>query len=402
MKIISLQAENVKRLHAVNLDIDGTLQVIGGNNAQGKTSVLDAIWLALGGGSASRDTDRPIRDGEQTAHATVTLDDLIVTRTWTADGKTTVKVTTPDGAAYKSPQSLLNDLVANVGIDPLAFVRMDAKTQRDTLLSLVELPFDPAELARKRAAAYAERTETNTARKQYDGQLAGMPERDDTIEHVDVAELAHQHAELSAAQQRRARLLDDIARSEREIGDAKRQLENANRHYQEAADALTNSADYTDDLDDVAEQMRDAEQINRAAGDQTARRNVEVLRNKCKAESDDLTTYINDLDRQKADGLAAAHMPTPDLGFDDQGVTLAGVPFKQASSAEQIRASIAMGIALNPKLRTLFIRDGSLLDADSMTAIAEQAAENDYQIIMERVGTSDPGAIIIHDGQAIA
>ena len=37
MKIIELQAENVKRLKAVEITPDGTLQVIGGKNAQGKS-----------------------------------------------------------------------------------------------------------------------------------------------------------------------------------------------------------------------------------------------------------------------------------------------------------------------------------------------------------------------------
>lgn len=54
MKIIRLDAANVKRLKAVEITPDGTLQVVTGANGAGKSSVLDAIWLALGGGPASR------------------------------------------------------------------------------------------------------------------------------------------------------------------------------------------------------------------------------------------------------------------------------------------------------------------------------------------------------------
>ena len=79
MKIIELQAENVKRLKAVEITPNGTLQVIGGKNAQGKSSVLDAIWLALGGGKAAKDTPLPIRDGEATAKVRLDLGDLVVT-----------------------------------------------------------------------------------------------------------------------------------------------------------------------------------------------------------------------------------------------------------------------------------------------------------------------------------
>ena len=86
MKIIELRAENVKRLKAVGIHPDGTLQVIGGRNAQGKSSVLDAIWLALGGGKAGKSTSVPIRDGEDKASVTLDLGDLIVTGSWTKGG----------------------------------------------------------------------------------------------------------------------------------------------------------------------------------------------------------------------------------------------------------------------------------------------------------------------------
>ena len=52
VKIVSLDIENVKRVQAVSLEPATTgLTVIGGDNNQGKTSVLDAIMVALGGES---------------------------------------------------------------------------------------------------------------------------------------------------------------------------------------------------------------------------------------------------------------------------------------------------------------------------------------------------------------
>ena len=49
VKINSLEIENVKRIKAVKLEPSANgLTIIGGNNNQGKTSVLDAIAWALG------------------------------------------------------------------------------------------------------------------------------------------------------------------------------------------------------------------------------------------------------------------------------------------------------------------------------------------------------------------
>ncbi|WP_172412488.1 AAA family ATPase, partial [Ligilactobacillus salivarius] len=49
MKINKLEIENVKRVKAVKAEFTPNgLTVIGGNNNQGKTSILDAIAWALG------------------------------------------------------------------------------------------------------------------------------------------------------------------------------------------------------------------------------------------------------------------------------------------------------------------------------------------------------------------
>ena len=65
VKITAFEAENVKRIKAVQItpQING-LTVIGGNNNQGKTSVLDAIAWALGGNKYRPETAQ--RDGAQT------------------------------------------------------------------------------------------------------------------------------------------------------------------------------------------------------------------------------------------------------------------------------------------------------------------------------------------------
>ena len=58
-----------------------------------------------------------------------------------------------------------------------------------------------------------------------------------------------------------------------------------------------------------------------------------------------------------------------------------------------------MALALKPDLRVLLIRDGSLLDEDSLRMVAEMADRADAQVWVERVGDADEGAIIIEDGQ---
>ena len=111
-----------------------------------------------------------------------------------------------------------------------------------------------------------------------------------------------------------------------------------------------------------------------------------------------MTKQIADLDAKKKDALASAEFPVDGLGFNEHGVTFQDVPFEQASSAEQIRVSIAMAISGNPKLRVMRIMDGSLLDDENLGMIAASAAEHDMQVWVERVGTGAEIGVIIEDG----
>lgn len=56
-------------------------------------------------------------------------------------------------------------------------------------------------------------------------------------------------------------------------------------------------------------------------------------------------------------------------------------------------------MALNPKLRVIFVRDGSLLDKEGVKAILEMAAAKDYQVWMEYTKDEKGMGIYIEDGE---
>jgi hypothetical protein len=107
-------------------------------------------------------------------------------------------------------------------------------------------------------------------------------------------------------------------------------------------------------------------------------------------------------EQAKRDAIAAAEMPVGGLGFGSGEVLLNGLPFEQASDAEQLRASTAIAMAANPKLRVIRIRDGSLLDEGGLSLLADWAKERDYQVWIERVDTSGKHGIVLEDGHVKA
>jgi len=278
LHIVSLEAENVKRLVAVRVEPDpsGGLVVVSGRNGQGKTSVLDSIWLALGGAPAGKASSRVVRDGEDSARVVVDLGDLVVTRKWqrSEDGqeRSSLVVESRDGARYRSPQALLDSLVGRLSFDPLAFAHKPAKDQRADLLSLVSLPFDLDTFDRERAEAFAERTELGRAVRAAEARLAAMPVPppdlpDEEQSSADV--LAAMRADEAITSRHRSDVLTvqeavaQVEQSRQDLAAAERSLVRAEAWLAEARQVLDASPAPTEPVDYMA-QLAALEETNRA------------------------------------------------------------------------------------------------------------------------------------------
>jgi len=401
MKIVSLTAENVKRLKAVHIEPDGTLQVIAGRNAQGKTSVMDAIWLALGGGAAMRETAKPIRDGEESASVTLDLGDLVVTRTWTGD-KTTLTVKSADGAKYTSPQAMLDALVGRLSFDPLAFTRLSGREQVAALLDLVDLDVDLDAMAAERQKLYDARTELGRQGK----ALGDVPKVDKSLAETERSATAiiEQIRNAQAAESARSTAESNVNIASQKVTaikaqlvDLEAELANWSGTFEDRSKTLA-ALPIAPDTTALESDLANVEQTNAAIRANNEARTKGATHAKLTADYNDHTAKIDALDTKRDKALAAAKFPVDGLGFTDDGVTFQGVPFSQASSAEQIKVSLAMAMALNPKLRVIRILDGSLLDAESMEAIGAMAAANDFQVWVERVADGSGVGVVIEDG----
>lgn len=396
MKIIALEAENVKHLKVVNIEPDGSLVVIGGDNAAGKTCVLDSIEYALNG--AGSIPTKPIRSGQKKARVVLDLDEIVVTRTFTEKG-TSLTVKNKDGATFASPQSMLDKLVGELTFDPLQFSKMDPKKQAEVLKKLVGLDFDKIDAQYK--DLFEQRTVVNREGKTLKGQLEGMAKHDKVPDQeVSIKELGKEYAEAIEHNQK-------IELMRRKLESETRELEDLRNR----ASILTKSIKQTDknikdakDIDDKAihAKMGEAEDINKRIREN--QRYVEVddqlidLRQLSQSLSDQMARISNNKDEL----LASAKFPIKGLAIDEDGVTFEDIPFSQCSSSQQIKISVAMGLAMNPKLRVLLIREGSLLDEKNLAMVAKMAEKADAQIWLERVSKGKECSVIIEDGSVLS
>lgn len=442
LKIIRLIAENVKKLRAIQITPEGHIVQISGPNAAGKTSVLDAIWYALGGGQAL--PEEPIRKGAARGEIHLDLGEMIITRTFTRKGSY-LKVISKDGLEWKSPQKVLDQLIGKLSFDPLAFARLDEAKQRELLLSLVTIPLSRDHLQRMSGmpvqrngdpinamntvykALYDQRADHNRNVKRIEAAIASVeiPQGMEDVQPMSASQLVAERRELEAANasnESARRELLDLEQKNKALKENKEQLEcrkqDLLRQIQEidaaiteteyliqaseagllqAAEATRNLVDH--DFSEIDARIAQADEVNRIAGEVAKRKSLQEELDQEQKEASECTAKLEAIGRYKTQLMEQTNFPIKGLDFRAGKVVYNGVPIGQASGAEKLRVGMAIAMAFNPKLRIIRIEDGSLLDKQSWRVIEEMAQQGDYQVWIETVADEPGKGIYIYDGQ---
>jgi len=413
MKIIELKATNVKRLKAIEIKPKGNMVLITGKNDQGKSSVLDSIWYALGGKESMKDTPRPIRKGQSKAKVTVDLGDMVVTRTWTSDTVSYLKVETAKGHRVRGPQELIDKFIGKLSFDPLEFTYLKPAEQRQMLLDLIDVKIDLDELERNRQSTFDARTEKNRELKILQAQLQDLPKADLPKEKIDISDLS---AQLRKAMDHNK----EIESVQRELGETQKKILARQDHMKalqgqieqlkyEIADAKGVKEEYATflkdkqpiDIEIVEQKIGKAEAINEQIGVQERNEGLQDQVDTVALQCDEYTSKLEAIARTKEQALKDAKMPVDGLDFAEEGITYQGMPFQsnQIGSAVRLRVSMAIAMALNPKLRVIRVIDGSLLDEENLKVIEEMAGQSNFQVWVEKVDSSGKIGFYIEDGE---
>ena len=408
MKIIQFTAENIKKLKVVDITPTKDFIQITGANGSGKSSILDSIWWALGGKDAIQ--GQPIRKGEHKAMIRLDLGECIVTRRFTDSG-TTLVVENGDGFRAASPQAMLNEIVGKLAFDPLEFSRMGAKEQYDALKIIADVDVNLDVLAQEDEKDKEERRDINRDIKTLQGQLAGITYAIDAPDHEisvtdlikELGELENHNAVVLENDRAREKYEARIRQIDAEIFDLENKiaaLRDQRTRGHGMIDALPNMA--VKSTDAIKVQIAGAQEINKAvaAKKQNGELNAKIAFMQSKVEA--IETRLAERDKMRTNALLESKMPIDGLMLGDKVVLYCGIPFDQLSAAEQLRVSVAIAMAANPKLKVIRIKDGSLLDDASLKTIQEMAGDREYQVWIERVETTGKVGIVMEDGEVIS
>lgn len=410
VKINKLEIENVKRVKAVAIEpTPNGLTVIGGNNGQGKTSVLDAIAWALGGNKYK--PTKAQREGSVTPPSLqITMNNgLIVKR----DGKnSSLKVIDPTGR--KAGQQLLNEFVEELAINLPKFLEASDKEKAETLLQIIGVGDELFELDSTETRLYNDRRSI--------GQIADQKKKfalekpyytDAPDELVSVSELIQQQQAILARNGENQRKREQVTKISQDLDLANQIVNSLKKQLQEAEEkqaklqadlevAHKSAADLKDESTaELEKQLAEIDEINRRVRANLDKEKAESDAKEFKEKYDSLTAEIEEIRAKRTDLLSKADLPLPGLSVMDGKLTYNNQQWDNMSSSEQLRVATAIVRKLKPDCGFVLLDKLEQMDLQTMNEFGKWLEQEGLQGIATRVSTGDECEIIIEDGYVV-
>lgn len=411
VKINKLEIENVKRVKAVTIEpTSNGLTILGGNNNQGKTSVLDAIAWALGGNKYK--PSKPARDGSMNP-PTLRLElsnGLIVER----KGKNSdLKVTDPSG--QKAGQQLLDSFVEELALNLPKFIESSSKDKANTLLQIIGVGEKLWELDRKEERLYNERRtigQIADQKKKYAAEQPHFPEAPNEL--VSIADLIHEQQEILARngenakkRQNRENIVNSLHLSEARLKQLKEQLaQEEATHESLMSDYIAANKSIEDLVDESTEEIEESianiEEINRKVRANLDKEKAEEDAKQYSSQYDNLTKQIQDVRDERTSLLDSADLPLPGLSVEDGELVFEGQKWDNMSGSQQLRVATAIVRKLKPECGFVLLDKLEQMDIPTLTEFGKWLESEGLQAIATRVSSGEECQIIIEDGYVVS
>lgn len=408
--INKLEIENVKRIKAVKVEPSSKgLTIIGGNNNQGKTSVLDSIAWVLGGNKFK--PSQAAREGTMVPPTLkITMSNgLIVER----KGKnSSLKVIDPNG--QKGGQQLLDSFVEELAINLPKFMDGTPKEKADVLLEIIGVGDQLAELELKEKELYNQRHTIGVIADQKEKFAKEQPYYNDAPkELISIADLIQQQQEVLAKNGENARKRQNLSVIQQnhqfkqsEVEHLKQQLATAEKQLQELSSDLEIAQRDTMSLIDestaeIEENISNIEEVNRKVRANLDKDKAEEDAKHQREQYNILTNDIESIRQQKRDLLINADLPLEGLSVDDGKLLYLGQEWDNMSGSQQLIVATAIVRKLKPDCGFVLIDKLEQMDNITLEQFGKWLEQEGLQAIATRVSTGEECAIIIEDGYSV-
>lgn len=398
MKIASIALENVKKVRCVTLEPSPSgLTVIGGNNGEGKTSVLDAIAYALGGENyRPSNLKREESLGDPIIHIE-TDDGLIIER----KGKNSdLRVT--DSTGRRAGQTLLNTLVGRLSIDLPKFINANSKDKAKMLLQIIGVGEELSALDKEYKAKFDTRLIIGRERDIKKKAAEDMPYHEDAPEKpVSVSDLLKsqqdliaRNARIDALRAERERIIEETCRVEAELDALEKKLEELKKRAEE-----TEAIPEKESTEELERQIAEHEEINAKVRENEAKRAREQEAVDLSSTYDNLTGEMKEIERKRLALLSSKEMPLEGLSVSSDGdLLLNGKSWDCMSGSQQLIVAASIASKMNPNCGFVLMDKMEQFDLKTLSEFGSWLEERNLQVICTRVSTGDECTIILSDG----
>lgn len=398
--ITSLELENIKRVKAVQITpAEKGLTIIGGDNNQGKTSVLDSIMWLLGG-DRYRPSD-PQREGSVSPpHGKITLSNgLVVER----KGKNSdLRVIDPSG--NRAGQTLLNEFISTFALDLPKFMNGNSKEKAEILLQIIGVGEQLYELDQREKELYNKRHSIGQIAEQKKHHAEDLPVYPDAPDEIiSATELITQQQEILArnGENQRKRELKD--RYDQELKMAQTAYEQAKQRLEEATENAETASRDAQDLQDESTAELEAniasiDAINEKVRVNMTKRTAEAEAKKYQDEYEQYTQDLEAVRQEKRDLLDGADLPLEGLSVEDGELTYNGHKWDNISGSDQLKVATAIVRKLNSNCGFVLMDKLEQMDLDTLNEFGSWLDKEGLQVIATRVSKGEECSVIIEDG----
>lgn len=434
MQISHIKIKNILGIDALEFS-PGAFTEISGKNGQGKTSVLEAIKSAIGGGHDAT----LLRKGEEQGESVILLDDdtEISRRIKAGASQTDVR---REGKKVTRPAELIKALTDSIAVNPVDFLRapkkdrvrvllesMPIEADTDYLSEISGIPVDAQEgvhalhvIKSVHEKVYDARTATNAVLKEKRATVnqlrQALPEMPEGLEGQDEEALTKSIADLQITRDTR---LEKIRQKLDGLKDATRtSIDDIRTKLQADIDALKTAAQaQVDTINAALEENTKLAAAATAKAQATCTDAVEPIKltlatiranretfakrtqtidtiNQFSTDIDDLTAKsegqsqaLAEIEKYKSELLET--LPIPGLEVIDGEIMRDGIVFDRLNTAQQVDIAVEIAKIRSGDLGIICCDGLELLSTEAFESFKERAIASGLQMFVTRVSDGD-------------